>query len=209
MIDGLFKRHIDPLWEILARPVARRFTANQVTLMGLCLVVANAAAYLWHDTAFVVGLGLAVSFAADSLDGAVARLRHEMTAFGGYLDAVIDRYQECIVLITIAYVYDAWLPATLALAGSLLISYAKARVAIEVRISNDDWPDLFERQERIIYLCSLLVITGVGESIFDTSLMIPGLWLFALLTNLTSIQRILRAKRLLQKLDAQRQQKAK
>jgi hypothetical protein len=39
--------------------------------------------------------------------------------------------------------------------------------------------------------------------------MIPGLWLFALLTNLTSIQRILRAKRLLQKLDAQRQQKAK
>lgn len=201
MIDGLFKRHIDPVWEGLARPLAGWLTPNQVTLAGLCLVAVNAAAYLWHGSELIFGLGLACAFAADSLDGAVARLRKEATAFGGYLDAVVDRYQECLVLITVAHATDAWLPAVLALVGSLLTSYAKARAAMEVRISNDGWSDLFERQERIFYLCGLLVVTGIAESMFGTTLMTSGLWLFALLTNITAVQRILRAKTILQRGD--------
>ena len=72
MIDGLFKHHIDSWWEEAAKPLARLgMTANQVTLMGLVLVVGNSAAYLWHGSTLVFGLGLAVSFAADSLDGAL------------------------------------------------------------------------------------------------------------------------------------------
>jgi archaetidylinositol phosphate synthase len=196
MIDGLFKRHIDPMWENLARPLAASgLRPNDVTLFGLCLVAANAAAYVWHGSHLVFGIGLAVSFAADSLDGAVARLRRECTLFGGYLDAMVDRYQETIVLLAIAYVNDAWLPASLALAGSLLTSYAKARVAIEVPVVNDDWPDLFERQERVVFLCGLLVVSGVVSALVDMALITPGLWLFAFLTHFTVLQRMIRAGR--------------
>lgn len=198
MIDGLFKRHIDPVWENLARPLAAiGLHPNGVTLLGLCLVLANAAAYFWHRSQLLFGIGLAISFAADSLDGAVARLRHECTLFGSYLDAMVDRYQESIVLLTIGYINAAWLPAGLALAGSLLTSYAKARVAIEVSIDNNDWPDLFERQERVIFLCGLLVFGGIAAALFGLSIIVPGLWIFAVLTHFTAVQRMMRARKML------------
>lgn len=196
MIDGLFKRHIDPVWDNLARPLAAiGLHPNGVTLLGLCLVLANAAAYFWHRSQLLFGLGLAISFAADSLDGAVARLRSECTLFGSYLDAMVDRYQESIVLLTIGYINAAWLPAGLALAGSLLTSYAKARVAIEVSIDNNDWPDLFERQERVIFLCGLLVLGGIVATQFDLNIIVPGLWIFAVLTHFTAVQRMMRARK--------------
>ena len=51
MIDGLFKRYIDPLWERAATPLVRAgATPNQVTLAGLLLVTAASAAFLWHES---------------------------------------------------------------------------------------------------------------------------------------------------------------
>jgi|SRR5277367_6752427 len=48
-------------------------TSNEITVIGLILVVANCAVYLRYRNAFWLGTGLAASFAFDSLDGAVAR----------------------------------------------------------------------------------------------------------------------------------------
>lgn len=201
MIDGLYKHHIDPLWEKLAKPLARHLTANQVTVLGflvsllLCLAYAIWASPLWF------GLGLAIAFAADSLDGAVARLRHETSKFGGYLDAMTDRYQELAVYGVIAWVNDLWPQAFLVLAGTYLTSYAKARTAIEQPISNTAWPDLFERQERVFYTCILLVATSLlgGLLAEPRTILSYGLWGLAALTHFTAIQRFLRARRLLRK----------
>jgi phosphatidylglycerophosphate synthase len=199
MIDGWFKRHIDPLWETAARPlVAVGLSANQVTLIGLGLVAANSLAFLWHRSTLWFGLGLAVSFAADALDGAVARLRGQSSMFGGYLDAMTDRYQELVVLLAIAVVSDQWLASFLVLSGAFITSYAKARTAIERPIDNVAWPDMFERLERIIYLCAMLVLDGLAQSIFGTRLvLVAGLWLLAILTHATAIQRMVRAAALL------------
>ena len=71
--------------------------------MGLGLIALVSLAYLWHRAPFWYAVTLAIAFSADSLDGAVARLRHESSAFGGYLDAVVDRYQEMIALAALAY----------------------------------------------------------------------------------------------------------
>ncbi len=199
MIDGLYKRHIDPLWERMARPLARHLTANQVTILGFILSLILCLAYaIWHS-ALIFGLGLAFAFAADSLDGAVARLRRETSRFGGYLDAVTDRYQELAVMGAIAYVNGLWPQAFFVLSGTYLTSYAKARTAIEQPISNTDWPDLFERQERVLFTCLLLVCVGLfGEALAGwVDLMSAGLWLLAALTHLTAIQRFLRARRML------------
>jgi len=195
MIDGLFKTYIDPLWEMPARPLSKVFTANQVTLMGLGLIALVSLAFLWHRAPFWYALTLGIAFSADSLDGAVARLRNESSAFGGYLDAIVDRYQEMIVIATLAYVSGAWVAGYFALAGAFLTSYMKARAAMEMPVDNVAWPDLFERQERILFICLALV----GQSLVGSSLdIIPwALWLLAILTHATALQRFLRARRLL------------
>lgn len=197
MIDGLYKEHLDRIWEGAARPLARVMTANQVTALGVVLVAASAAAYLWHGSSLVFGLTLAVSFSADSLDGAVARLRGESSRLGAYFDALADRYQELAMMLAIATVTGAWLAATLGLAGGLLTSYAKARTAVETRIDNNAWPDLFERQERIVFLCGLLIVDGLAGAVLGVGVMVAGLWLFAGLTHLTALQRIRRARAIL------------
>jgi len=196
MIDGLFKKYIDPLWEAPARPLARVMTANQVTLLGLGLIAVVSLAYVWHQAPFWYALSLAVAFSADSLDGAVARIRRESSAFGGYLDAIVDRYQEMIALAALAYVSDAWAAGFFALSGGFLTSYMKARAAMETKVDNVAWPDLFERQERILFICLALVC----QSLFGASLdLIPwALWLLAVLTHATALQRFLRARKLLQ-----------
>ncbi len=200
MIDGLFKRHIDPLWDRAARPFARVASANQITALGLMLILASCGAFLLHQSPPWFGLCLALSFCADSLDGAVARLRGETSHFGGYFDAVADRYQEGLVFFTLALQGSSWVPAFLAYAGAMLTSYAKARTAIEMPIDNDGWPDLFERQERIIYLCALLIF---GPTVADLvgydgqAVITAGLWGLAILCHLTAIQRFRRASALL------------
>jgi phosphatidylglycerophosphate synthase len=204
MIDGLFKRHIDPLWESMATPLIRiGMTPNQVTATGLALVVLTSGLYLWHGNPLVFGVTLAFAFAFDALDGAVARRRDMCTKSGGYFDAMVDRYQELAVLAAIAAVADLWWLALLAFSGGVLTSYAKARTAIEIPISNEAWPDLFERLERIIFLCAVLIAAGIlpVAGIGARPVLAVGLGLYAALSHLTAVQRIARAVRLLQAAD--------
>jgi phosphatidylglycerophosphate synthase len=197
MIDGLFKKYIDPLWEAPARPLARVLSANQVTIMGLLLVCAASLAYVWHGSPFWFALTLGLAFSADSLDGAVARLRRECSAFGGYLDAVVDRYQELAALAALAYVHDCWAAAFFALSGSVFTSYMKARTAVETPIENSTWPDLFERQERIFFICLALVCESLFGQALPGGVMPAALWLLAVLTHVTALQRFRRARSIL------------
>lgn len=204
MIDGLFKRHIDPLWESMATPLVRMgLTPNQVTATGLVLVCATSALYLWHGNPAIFGLTLAFAFAFDALDGAVARRRSMCTKSGGYFDAMVDRYQELAVLAALAAVNDLWALALLAFSGGVLTSYAKARTAIEIPIRNEAWPDLFERLERIIFLCAmLLAASGLSlAGIAPAATIAVGLVIYALLAHLTSVQRMRRAVALLRAAD--------
>ncbi len=195
MLDGLAKKYIDPIWERMAAPLVRAgLSPNQVTLIGLGLILLVSAAYLLHESALVFGLTLAFAFAFDALDGAVARQRGMSTKFGGYLDAMVDRYQELVVLAAIAWVNDLWALSLFAFSGAIITSYAKARTAIEITIDNTAWPDLFERLERIIYLCAMLVVSAL----FSTGwILIIGLAIYALLCHLTAIQRMMRAANML------------
>ncbi len=193
MIDGLIKSKIDPLWEAMATPLVKAgFSPNQVTFAGLVLIVVTSSAYLWHGSPLIYGLTLAVSFAFDALDGAVARRRDMCSRSGGYFDAVVDRYQELAVLATLAYVHDAWPLALAAFSGSVLTSYAKARTAIEMPVSNEDWPDFFERLERVIFLSLVLVVAGLVPTYGD-AIVVGGLVIFALLSHATALQRAHRA----------------
>ena len=207
MIDGLIKNVLDPIWERAAWPLVRLgFSPNHVTLLGLVLTVGSALAYLVHRDPLVFGLTLAFAFTFDSLDGAVARQRDMRSAWGGYLDAVVDRYQDAASLIAIAWVTQAWVPVIVVLSAVLLIPYTKARTALEIHIENDGWPDLFERLERVIFLCAALIGAGIASRLGYSGhvFLVGALWLMAALAHFTVIQRVLRARVLLVAADASR-----
>lgn len=204
MIDGLIKSKIDPIWESLSTPLVRAgWTPNQVTLAGLLLIVITSLAYVWHGSPLIYGLTLSVAFAFDALDGAVARRRNMRSLSGGYFDAVVDRYQELAVLATLAYMHDAWLLALLAFSGSVLTSYAKARTALEMPVSNEDWPDFFERLERVIFICTVMIIAGFFDQWRD-GVILTGMGIFALLSHGTALQRARRAWAMLKEEDQAR-----
>jgi CDP-diacylglycerol--glycerol-3-phosphate 3-phosphatidyltransferase/archaetidylinositol phosphate synthase len=70
--------------------------------------------------------------------------------------------------------------------------------AIEIPIQNEAWPDLFERLERIIYLCVLLLVAGI----FAADWIMPvGLGIYAALCHVTALQRARRAAGMLRDVD--------
>ena len=142
---------------------------------------------------------LAFSFSFDALDGAVARITKTSSKYGGYLDAVIDRYQEIAIYFTIAYVNDYWLVCFLAITGSLLVSYNKARTAVEIRIDNDKWPDLTERLERIILICAGLILDPVIvlPEYLRHDFLFYIILLIGISAHVTAVQRFFRAKEML------------
>ena len=195
MLDGYFKTRIDRIWDGVAGiPVRLGMTPNQVTWSGLLLMAVVCLLHLaWPEPA-VFAVAIAAVFAFDSLDGAVARRTGLSSAYGGYLDAMVDRYQEAMVLAALAWTHDCWPEAFLALSGSFLVSYAKARTAIERPIDNQRWPDLMERLERVIFLCGGLLVASVLSWPPFIPLMVAAL---GVLTHGTVVQRFLRARRLL------------
>lgn len=196
MIDGAYTQQMNRLWEWLARGLVRLgFSPNAVTVAGGVLVLAACLAYPLHRNGWLFAAWLALAFAFDGLDGAVARLTGRSSHLGGYLDAIIDRYQEAAVLACIAWVHALWMPAFFAITGALLISYNKARVAMEMPTGNTEWPDLMERMERLIYIVAmvLLATAAPGWGWREAGVFETGLWVLAALTHLSALQRFSRA----------------
>jgi len=133
--DGIVSRCLnrrisDPLARLLARtPV----TPNQATLGAAAIGALSFAAFaLGHSIAG--GLLAQASPIADGVDGELARLKNSVSPFGGFLDAVLDRYVDALILLGMT-IWAAqhqphpgtWIVGFLALAGTLCVSYTRAR----------------------------------------------------------------------------------
>jgi archaetidylinositol phosphate synthase len=199
----LTTRHKARLDQWLA-PLARRLNRIGLTPTVLTLsapVIGLALCWWVLRTGAVAAFCGAILLAGclDALDGAVARASGRATKFGAYLDAVCDRVFEVIVAMTAAMLTGYWLPVTGVLAGSLLVSYAKARAAMEISVSNQEWPDLMERTERgVVFVAGLaagwlLPWRPMGKDLFWWTLI-----LLNILICLTVVQRVLRARRLIE-----------
>jgi CDP-diacylglycerol--glycerol-3-phosphate 3-phosphatidyltransferase len=162
-------------------------TPNQITVLGTALTFV--AAVLTASGQLRWG-GVVLAFAGtfDILDGALARSTRRSYPYGAFLDSTLDRYSEGAMYIgLVAYFVSAggplerWLvlATVAALAGSFLVSYVRARAQ---SLGFTCETGLFARPERV-------VVTVIGL-IFGGVVLAAVVFLLAILTNLTALQRI-------------------
>lgn len=174
-------------------------TPNKVSTIGIVMAFLSALAYAaWQTHTFYLLLAtflLLLSGFCDALDGVLARLYHETTAFGGFLDSTLDRYADAAVYagIIVGGLCDV-LWGVAALTGSLLVSYSRARA--EAAGIEMETIGLAERAERIIILAVASVTAAFWQ---PETAMNAGIILLAVLSNLTVLQRGLHVYKKLRK----------
>ena len=163
---------------------ALHLTPNVLTMLGLC-ICAGSAVLIALGFLLPGGVLLLIASAFDILDGALARVSGREQRYGAFLDSTVDRYAEAMTSIALLYYFIFHGHHTLepmlvvfALTGSLLVSYVRAR-AQSLGFNGDG--GLLARPERV-------VITVIGLVI--APLLIWALWILAVLTNVTAVQRI-------------------
>src|SRR5262245_38184158 len=179
-----FRGFVQPLAVALARAGIQ---ANWLTYLGFLLnvVVAVIVAQGWLG---IAGLTFLFVNALDFLDGAVARAAGTAGAFGAFLDSVLDRYSEAVVFVGLIVWYSregdtlAVIVSALAMAGSFMVSYCRARAE---GLGLDCEVGLLQRPERIVILGLGLMLTEYTSPI----VLIAVLVVLAVLTNFTTIQR--------------------
>ncbi len=134
-------------------------------------------------------IGAAASL-TDFVDGAVARYQQRQSAWGNYLEAIVDRLVELILLLTLAP--DLGPVVAWAIAASMFISYCKPRVALVVPADNHDWPGCGDHADRMVIL---LVSMALCQTSFSLGKI--GIALLSAISLLGSAQRLHYAYRLI------------
>jgi phosphatidylglycerophosphate synthase len=171
----------------VADPVARalvglRLRPNQLSFLGLVGSMFAAGAFA-ADQRRLGALCLALAGVLDILDGALARASGQVSPFGAFLDSVLDRYSDLLVLAGLVFLFarlgrlEVVVAVLLAVIGTVMVSYTRARaesIDVECRVG------FMERGERM-----LVLILG---ALLD--LLVPAIWVVALGANVTAVHRI-------------------
>ena len=116
------------------------------------------------------------------LDGALARATNRVTRFGGILDSTLDRLSEAVLLLSILVIYTRGqqvaesLLVGIALLGSLMVSYIKARteaLGIECNVG------LFTRPERVVVLALGMLLSQFAYALVTALAIITAFSFFA------------------------------
>ncbi|MFH1752078.1 MAG: CDP-alcohol phosphatidyltransferase family protein, partial [archaeon] len=187
------RKKSNPLTGRIVKPLAKLgVKPNQLTFFTIILALVTGW-FILNNEFLAAAIMLLVTGLFDVLDGALARERKMTSKSGAYYDAMIDRYVDSIIIIAVIIASREYFLGTALLAGVLIIPYAKARAGMEVKVSNVKWPDLMERAERLIVLIVMLFVAG-----FSAYYVFPWfLGFLAIITHLTVLQRMVRARKLL------------
>lgn len=178
--------------------MALHLTPNTITVIGLLITVV--AAVLVGSGWLLVGAAvLTAGSLLDAVDGALARAKGGGTAFGSFLDSTLDRASEAILYTGIAVWFLTSMPdptwpvlaVLVALAGSFLVSYARARaegIGLTASVG------LAPRVERLVLVIAGVALAGLGF----TPVLVGILVLVGVLTAATVLQRIWHVWRLSQ-----------
>jgi CDP-diacylglycerol--glycerol-3-phosphate 3-phosphatidyltransferase len=134
------------------------------------------------------GIAILIMGPIDALDGAVARAKGTVSPWGAFVDSTSDRWSESVIMLGLL-VYYATTHATqstvlvlLALVGSLMVSYTRARAEALGFKAN---VGVMTRLERYLVLAPALLFNHPEIA----------LWIIAPLANITAVQRVLHVRK--------------
>lgn len=178
-----------------------RVTPNMLTAAGVSLCAA-AAVLVWFEDRnevlfyWLAALVFVVGSVLDILDGALARQSGKGTEFGAFLDSTFDRVSEGFVLGAIGLVFSregnevALAFAIAAVAGSFLVSYARAR-AEALGLRGD--VGIGSRAERVVVVTAGLVLAPWGALPWAIYLLAAAAWL-TVAQRIFAVRRQLRSR---------------
>jgi len=211
VLVGFFLRHyffwvIQPLWTVILRSGLPANALSMLSgLLGVSSGVAVAAGRFALGGWLFLGAGI-----LDVMDGRIARTRKEANPAGAALDSVLDRYVDSAMLMGLAWYYrGTWvlLPALMALLGSSLVPYVRAKgegLGVNVR------DGAMQRLERVLFLGAGTALSPILEAVFWPEVKHPMHWLavvglvfVAIMSNVTALSRF---RNLVQALAPKRQE---
>ena len=183
MLSDVVRKYSRVFLEPLARFISRTgLSPNVITVIGFFLMVG--VAFVLANGYLVWGGLLIIAVALfDAIDGTLARMMGRTSRFGAFLDSTLDRFSEAVIYLGL-FIYligqDKNMELVLIYAtvvGSLMVSYARARAeGIGVPLKDG----LFTRFERVFILVVGLLFNQLTLA----------LWILAIFSNLTAIQRM-------------------
>ena len=197
MYDGFVSRHLN---RPISRPLARLLshtpvTPNQVSIASLGIALASFLSFVYGSHIAAALLAQASSI-VDGIDGDLARLKGMTSAFGGFMDAILDRYADSLIILGLTmwaagddYRPEVWLTGFWALAGTFVVTYSRARIENAPR-------NLFDRgvmsaASRDVRLLVIMIGALAGQGL-------ATLVVLALLTNSVVLLRLFVARRVLE-----------
>lgn len=170
---------LEPIASLIGRTGV---SPNVVTLTGTLLNL-GVAWVLAQGYLRIGGILVLLVSLFDALDGALARLTAKRSRFGAFLDSTMDRFSEAILYLGLLLFYTRYgarqeiLLIYATIVGSLMVSYARARAE---GLGLDCKVGLLTRLERVIILTIALILDQMSVA----------LWVLAILTNFTALQRM-------------------
>ena len=194
MGERILRKTFEPIMAWLTK---HRVHPNVISTIGF--VVTCASGYFFHQHMVSrAGLLILLGGVFDLFDGTVARRTGLASSFGAFYDSTLDRLSEIVVYLGLLSLYNDyrlalgdvamiyWIVG--AMAGSLMISYTRARAeALKIKCS----VGLMQRPERVILIGFAALIFGERVYLGQQGIVLKAeIILLAILTNLTAVQRI-------------------
>lgn len=188
-----FGRACGVLLQLIVNGLAlTRISPNVLTFLGLVINIGAAFLFGYANSENYVRMflyaGLVIIGAGifDMVDGRVARQTDQVTVFGAFFDSVIDRYSDVVLFFGLLVYYSRAnrffyvVLVAFVMVTSLMVSYTRARAEALI---GECKVGFMERPERIV-----LIILG---ALFNRwGVMAPALWVLAILSTITVINRI-------------------
>jgi len=188
-------------WTQVVSPVATLFlrlgiSPDAVTIVGTLGVAFGALWFFPRGDLFVGVLVITVFVFSDLVDGHMARLSGTSSSWGAFLDSTLDRFGDAAIFggLLLFFVGPGGSDPLAALALYCLVmgsvtSYARARAE---SLGMEAKGGLAERADR---LAAILVMTGLAD-LFDLPVLITlTLWMLAIASTITVVQRMLQVRR--------------
>lgn len=180
--------------ESAVKPISKNWNPNVITVLSIFTSIITLV--LFAKGFFLLGALSMTLYVFDLLDGAVARIHKKESKFGGYLDAVCDRFADGMIFLGLALSGNIRIDlCILALIGGFMVSYTKAKGEVVISSDRPGTNELSigyaERAERLALIFVFAILFSlVKKEVFGLNIMEVGLVILITLSALTSVIRI-------------------